>query len=33
VSALNEGTRVQASIPMHARLKLDVGSEIQGQPA
>ena len=27
VSGLNQGTRVQATIPMHARVKMDVGSE------
>jgi PAS domain S-box-containing protein len=33
VSALHQGTRVQATIPMHARVRLDVGSAVEGQVA
>ena len=33
VSAPHQGTRVQATIPMHARVKLDVGSGVEGQVA
>ena len=33
VSGLHQGTRVQATIPMHARVKLDVGSGVEGQVA
>ena len=33
VSALHQGTRVQATIPMHARVRLDVGSGVEGQVA
>jgi PAS domain S-box-containing protein len=33
VSALHQGTRVQATVPMHARVRLDVGSAIEGQVA
>ena len=33
VSAPNQGTRVQATIPMRARVKLDVGSGMEGQVA
>ena len=33
VSGLHQGTRVQATIPMHARLRLDVGSGVEGQIA
>ena len=33
VSALNQGTRVQATIPMHARVKVDVGAGMEGQVA
>jgi two-component system sensor histidine kinase UhpB len=33
VSALHQGTRVQATIPMHARAKMDVGSGVEGQVA
>jgi len=33
VSGLHQGTRVQATIPMHARLRLDVGSGVEGEIA
>ena len=33
VSGLNQGTRVQATIPMNARVKVDVGSGMEGQVA
>ena len=33
VSGLNQGTRVQATIPMNARVKLDAGSRMEGQVA
>ena len=33
VSALNQGTRVQATIPMNARMKLDAGAGMEGQVA
>jgi PAS domain S-box-containing protein len=33
VSALNQGTRVQATIPMNVCVKLDVGSGMEGQVA
>ena len=33
VSALNQGTRVQATIPMYERMKVDVGSGMAGQVA
>ncbi len=33
VSALNQGTRVQATIPMHVCVKWDVGSAVEGQVA
>jgi len=33
VSGQNQGTHVQATIPMHARVKLDVGSGMTGQLA
>ncbi len=33
VSGPNQGTRVQATIPMHARVKVDVGSGMEGQVA
>ena len=33
VSGLNQGTRVQATIPMNGRTKLDVGSGMEGQLA
>ena len=33
VSRPEQGTRVQATIPMHARVKLDVGAAMEGQVA
>ena len=33
VSGLQQGTRVQATIPMNARLKVDVGAGMEGQVA
>ncbi len=33
VSALNQGTRVQATIPMNVCVKVDVGSGMEGQVA
>ena len=33
VSGLNQGTRVQATIPMNARVKVDVGAGMEGQVA
>ena len=33
VSALHQGTRVQATIPMHARVRLEVGFAVEGQVA
>jgi hypothetical protein len=33
VSGLNQGTQVQATIPTHARVKMNVGSGMEGQPA
>ena len=33
VSGLNQGTRVQATIPMNGRVKLDVGAGMEGQVA
>ena len=33
ISGLNQGTRVQATIPMSARVKLDAGSRMAGQVA
>ncbi len=33
VSALNQGTRVQATIPMNARVRVDVGAGVDGQGA
>ena len=33
VSTLHKGTRVQATIPMHARVRLGVGSGVEGQVA
>ena len=33
VSGLNQGTRVQATIPMSARVKLDLGAGMEGQVA
>ncbi len=33
VSGLKQGTRVQATIPAHARVKVDVGSGLEGQVA
>ena len=33
VSGQNQGTRVQATIPMHAHVKVDVGSGMEGQVA
>ena len=33
VSGLHQGTRVQATVPMHAGVKWDVGSGVEGQVA
>ena len=33
VSELNQGTRVQATIPMNGCVKVDVGSRMEGQLA